>query len=442
MKRTPVRLAPTHCPNCGSLIRENVADRAEFTCPFCKAVVSLKSRREVADVARAVTRYLDRRKLDLVDRYYASSRHREGAAGIDRDDASTRPAASETGTNPFPEGDPVPTFDARRMPAPGEAGQEIEARTRRRGGTRGETPSTRGSKSPGPSVARPPFESTRPPETPSKTPGRRPAARAPRPGEAPRGLKTARKAGAPSKTLPAAQRETRRETPARGKTPLERKAGQAFARAREAHNDNRVDTALLHYDRATRLFSRAGNHGRALHALAEAATLALKGKNYDRAREVVEELHHQARDAHEKLYVGEALLLRGQLHISLAAKQPGTPSLELVRQAVEEITAASRVFEKIGDNAGAGVCYHQLGDIFFYVHEEPAPAGYNYLRALEAYQRAVTAPHARRDSQWARPRNLSRILLKLHRLVEDRVLTAPALPRKARKRLHARLQAL
>lgn len=133
------------------------------------------------------------------------------------------------------------------------------------------------------------------------------------------------------------------------------------------------------------------------------------------AEEFAEELFKLAikADKNENLfYKAEANFLKGYINL----KKKDDDKLEY---ALKKIQEASIDYEKAGDYAGAGKCYHKIGTIYQSRLNRIFNACLFYIEGLKNHNEALLRGHPLRKSLWSKPELLTLRILEIKDIIED-----------------------
>jgi proteasome lid subunit RPN8/RPN11 len=91
----------------------------------------------------------------------------------------------------------------------------------------------------------------------------------------------------------------------------------------------------------------------------------------------------------------------------------------LLKSALNKVRDAAILFEKVGDFAGAGMCFNKIGTIYQTRLENYDSAGLFLREAVENYNKAIVSSHPLRKSLWSKPELLKEKVIELKDLIEE-----------------------
>ncbi|MFX1456768.1 MAG: hypothetical protein ACFFDB_15450 [Promethearchaeota archaeon] len=133
------------------------------------------------------------------------------------------------------------------------------------------------------------------------------------------------------------------------------------------------------------------------------------------AREFAEDLFKLAKKNKNLFYVGVANYIFGYLLLKQGDK-------DVLENALNKIQEAAVDFEKVGDFAGAGMCFNKIGSVYQSRLNKLDNTCLFYRAAIEDYNKALLKMHPLRTSFWNKPE------LLIQRIVELRDVTEEILP--------------
>ncbi|MFX1239512.1 MAG: hypothetical protein ACFE8P_17555 [Promethearchaeota archaeon] len=157
-----------------------------------------------------------------------------------------------------------------------------------------------------------------------------------------------------------------------------------------------------------------------------------KLKDYDRVLELLKILSEQcvisnhqklAEDFAEELYdlsvKRDHLFYRGIANYLIGSLMLKKKNQMLLEDALIKIQDAAIDYGKVGDFAGAGLCFNKIGIIYQTRLNQPYNAALHYEEAIRNLNKAILKGHPLRKSLWSKPESLSQKILEIKDIVEE-----------------------
>ncbi|TFG01276.1 MAG: hypothetical protein EU542_07200 [Promethearchaeota archaeon] len=166
------------------------------------------------------------------------------------------------------------------------------------------------------------------------------------------------------------------------------------------------------YRKGIKIYKTLQDHDKVLELLRNLSDYCISTNHEVLAEEFIKDLFDLAQKYDHLFYEAEANYLNG--YSSLKKGEP-----ENLEQPLKKIQEASITFERVGDFAGAGKCYHKIGMVYQTRLNKPFNACLFYNQAIKSYKQALVKGNPLRKELWNKPEVLSKKIIDIKDTVEE-----------------------
>jgi proteasome lid subunit RPN8/RPN11 len=166
------------------------------------------------------------------------------------------------------------------------------------------------------------------------------------------------------------------------------------------------------YRKAIEIYKNIKDTDRVLDLLRNIIKSCVSNNHMVLAEEFAQDLLNLSEEIGNMFYQAVATYILG--HVML---KKGDNSI--LKSALNRVRDAAILFEKVGDFAGAGMCFNRIGTIYQMRLENFDSAGLFLREAVENYNKAIVSSHPLRKSLWSKPELLKEKVIELKDLIEE-----------------------
>jgi len=196
------------------------------------------------------------------------------------------------------------------------------------------------------------------------------------------------------------------------KTQLKEEAEQFIYEGNQAFEERNAFMGVEKYQQGIKIFKEIKDIDRVFALLRNLSEHCISSYHHVLAKNFAEELYNLSEKYNNLFYRAEANYLIGYI----ALKEGQAENLE---SALKKIQNASIDYEKAGDFAGAGKCYHKIGIIYHSRLNKIFNASLFYEQAIRSFNEALLKAHPLRTSIWSKSELLSEKIVELRDIVEE-----------------------
>ena len=166
------------------------------------------------------------------------------------------------------------------------------------------------------------------------------------------------------------------------------------------------------YRKAIEIYTNINETDRVLDLLRNIIKSCVSNNHMVLAEEFAQDLLNLSKEKDNIFYQAVATYILG--HVML---KKGDNSM--LKSALNMVRDAAILFEKVGDFAGAGMCFNRIGTIYQMRLENFDSAALFLREAVENYNKAIVSSHPLRKSLWSKPELLKEKVIELKDLIEE-----------------------
>ena len=166
------------------------------------------------------------------------------------------------------------------------------------------------------------------------------------------------------------------------------------------------------YRKAIEIYKNINETDRVLDLLRNIIKFCISNNHLVLAEEFAQDLLNLSEDTDSKFYQAVATYILGHLMLKKGENS-------MLKSALNKVRDAAILFEKVGDFAGAGMCFNRIGTIYQMRLENFDSAGLFLREAVENYNKAIVSSHPLRKSLWSKPELLKEKVVELKDLIEE-----------------------
>ena len=187
-------------------------------------------------------------------------------------------------------------------------------------------------------------------------------------------------------------------------------AEQLIFEGNQAFKEKDSFTGVEKFKDGIKLYKKIDDYNRVLDLLNQICEKCILNNHFTLADQFIEELYVLANKKKHLFYRGKANYLRGYLLL-----KNGSP--DDVEKALTTIQDGAVDYVKENDYAGAGMCFHKIGNIYHQKLGNLESAALFYKEAILNYNNAILSQHPLRKSFWSKPESLIPKILDLKQAV-------------------------
>ncbi|MFX1392668.1 MAG: hypothetical protein ACFFAH_03755 [Promethearchaeota archaeon] len=166
------------------------------------------------------------------------------------------------------------------------------------------------------------------------------------------------------------------------------------------------------YSEGIKIYKKLKDYDRVLELLKILSEQCIISNHQKLAEDFAEELYDISVKRNNLFYRGVANYLIGSLMLK---RRDHT----LLEDALIKIQDAAIDYGKVGDFAGAGLCFNKIGTIYQTRLNQSYNAALHYEEAMRNLNKAILRGHPLRKSLWSKPESLSQKILEIKDIVEE-----------------------
>ncbi|MFX1442201.1 MAG: hypothetical protein ACFFHV_02200 [Promethearchaeota archaeon] len=195
-------------------------------------------------------------------------------------------------------------------------------------------------------------------------------------------------------------------------TQIKEEAEQFIFEGNQAFEEKNTFMGVEKYQQGIKIFKEIKDFDRVFALLRNLSEYCISSYHHVLAKNFATELYSLSEKFNNLFYRAEANYLIGYI----ALKEGEAENLE---SALKKIQKASIDYEKAGDFAGAGKCYHRIGTIYHTRLNKLFNASLFYEQAIRSFNEALLKAHPLRTSIWSKSELLSEKIIELRDIVEE-----------------------
>jgi len=189
-------------------------------------------------------------------------------------------------------------------------------------------------------------------------------------------------------------------------------AEQLIYEGNQAFDNNDAFTGIEKFRKGIQKFKQIGDFDRTLDLLRIVSQQCISNEHLIFAEEFANDLFMIATEKNQIFYLGVANYIMGYLLLKKGDNL-------LLKDGLNKIQDAAINFEKVGDFAGAGMCFNKIGTIYHSRLIKIENACLFFRAAIENYNKAILKVHPLRTSFWNKPQLLIQKIVELRDMVND-----------------------
>jgi proteasome lid subunit RPN8/RPN11 len=166
------------------------------------------------------------------------------------------------------------------------------------------------------------------------------------------------------------------------------------------------------YRKAIKIYKNIKDTDRVLDLLRNIIKSCVSNNHMVLAEEFAQDLLNLSEEIGNMFYQAVSTYILGYIMLKKGDNSMLKSALNMVRD-------AAILFEKVGDFAGAGMCFNRIGTIYQMRLENFDSAGLFLREAVENYNKAIVSSHPLRKSLWSKPELLKEKVIELKDLIEE-----------------------
>jgi proteasome lid subunit RPN8/RPN11 len=196
------------------------------------------------------------------------------------------------------------------------------------------------------------------------------------------------------------------------KTQLKEEAEQFIYEGNQAFEERNAFMGVEKYQQGIKIYKELKDNDRVFALLRNLSEHCISSYHHVLAKDFSEELYKLSEKYNNLFYRAEANYLIGYLALKEGEKED-------LESALKKVQKASIDYEKAGDFAGAGKCYHRIGTIYHSRLNKLFNACLFYEQAIRSFNEALLKGHPLRTSIWSKSELLSEKIIELRDVVEE-----------------------
>ncbi len=190
------------------------------------------------------------------------------------------------------------------------------------------------------------------------------------------------------------------------------KAEQLIYEGNTAFQQRDPFTGVEKYRQGIKIYTKEEDVDRIQDLLRNLTKLCISSNHLVLAEEFATDLMKIAEEQDNSFYKAVASYILGYILLKHGKN-------DVLKLALSKIQDAAILFEKIGDYAGAGMCFNKIGTIYHTRLENYDSACLFYRESIENYNKAMIHIHPLRKSLWSKPELLKEKIIELRDILEE-----------------------
>lgn len=191
---------------------------------------------------------------------------------------------------------------------------------------------------------------------------------------------------------------------------VKREAEELIFEGNRAFKERDSFTGVEKFKEGIKLYKKIDDFDRVLDLLNQICEKTILNNHLNLAEQFVEELHILAKKKNHLFYRGKANYLKGYLLLKSSDDADIETALKIIQDGAVD-------YVKENDYAGAGMCFHKIGNIYHLRLKNLESAVLFYKEAILNYNNAILSQHPLRRSLWSKPESLIQKILELRDIV-------------------------
>jgi len=187
-------------------------------------------------------------------------------------------------------------------------------------------------------------------------------------------------------------------------------------------------TGVEKFKDGIKLYKKIDDYDRVLDLLNQICEKCILNNHFNLAEQFTEELYVLANKKKHLFYRGKANYLRGYFLLKNGSQDDVEKALTIIQDGAVD-------YVKENDYAGAGMCFHKIGNIFHQKLMNLESSALFYKEAILNYNKAILSQHPLRKSFWSKPESL------IHKILDLKSAIMKILPSIENQKLQKKIQA-